>query len=162
MPIYNPSISFQSGAYPNTVIPTADVNSLLDNFTYVTAKQFGVISVAAPTAITQASAGTWVTIFNGVYVNQEQRPTMLVFNFGLVSSGTNANVIRFGLFKNNVLYATLGRYSALATASIGASLSQFVVAPAASDAWQFKWLVENATANTWTIPQGVRITSWAI
>lgn len=162
MPLYNPTIAFQSGVYPNTVIPTADMASMIDNFTYVTSKQFGVISVAAPAAITQATAGTWTTIFNGVYVNQEGRPTMIVINFGLVSSGTNANVVKFGLFKNNVLYATLGRFSAVSTAVIGATLTQFVTAPIAADAWQLKWLVEDVIANSWTIPRGLRITSWAI
>jgi|SRR5689334_7365489 len=170
---YNPALPFVSGVYPNQVIPSSNINTLLTNIANsrkpVTDASNIVTSYAAPNAITQATAGTWQNLTDGgvtysigeVFGYMDTNQDMLIhFEGQVVASATVANNALFSVFVNNTIVGGVV-HKLKAYNTVGTLVSFYKLVPAASfntALIKVMWQVELGAPNvTFTIPNGFRV-----
>lgn len=157
---WTPNIAFVTGSYPGQVIPSSDINLLLDNGTELVKRGLSV-NTTSTSSINQATTGTWTTIGsfsdafgNGLVAN---KPYLLQAFFNVGVSAVVANRILFS-FADGSLNILDGVHFKMNTDTL--SRRSFVINkwinPPTSTIY-IRWQLENATAVIATLVDGYRL-----
>lgn len=160
---WTPVIPFVSGVYPAQVLPSNDFNLLMGNVGVMRKSGFSFNNLTPPTAITQATSGTWTTIdfIQDQFIRKPpaNRPYMLQAVFSLTFSAAVANKVLFAWFENTTISGGIaGKFTANGVNGHLIVLNKWI--NPASTTLNFKWQIESATPNlTASMLDGYRLTA---
>lgn len=136
--------------------------SALQQFAYnlncaTTRANYQLSQTTPPTAITQATAGTWSTLASYT-LPANGLPGVFTFLATPNRSALVSNWIRIGLFRNGVLQNSFVFDIAPVVIETGTTSTS----GGGTDTWDVKWMLTTAAVVTYTMPAGFRIAHYQV
>lgn len=122
-----------------------------------TRSNYQLSQTTPPTAITQATAGTWSTLASYT-LPANGLPGFFTMLASLNRSAVVSNWVRIGLFRNGVLQNSY----VFDLAPVVIEMSAQSTSGGGTDTWDVKWMITNAAVVTYSMPAGFRIAHYQI